>query len=225
MATCLAETASRPEFIAMVQELRETPPSRQPAVLQRVASIDYMESQGVSFPAGSRLSPRSFEDPKDARVDNQRASDNPSDNPVASFANGLAAIEYQGFLITTVNKESQKATLTHTAPSQAGWPAGSIRATIQQSLEEIAAFVARPEFQRLLEDLYALPESERPQFVLDVVMNAEARAHRGIVVPDTMVMQRSTFADARPTLFCVSKLIPLAYPWRKVTVTFDNTSG
>jgi len=37
-----------------------------------------------------------------------------------------------------------------------------------------------------------------------------------------MLIQRSEFADQRPTLFCVSKVLPLAYPWHKITVTFDS---
>ena len=35
-------------------------------------------------------------------------------------------------------------------------------------------------------------------------------------------MQRSEFADQRPTLFCVTKMLGLAYPWQKVTITFDS---
>lgn len=93
---------------------------------------------------------------------------------------------------------------------------------IREGIEEIGRFVAREEFQGLLAEMYALPPERRPEFVARVVLDpAEVRA-RGIQVPADMSLLRSTFGDGRPTLFCVSKLVPLAYPWHRVTVTFDS---
>lgn len=97
-----------------------------------------------------------------------------------------------------------------------------IQSVIQEGIEEIGQFVVQPQFQTLLEDLYSLPVEERPQFVIDVVLNPEEQAQRGIIAPEDMLIQRSVFADGRPTLFCVSKLVPLAYPWHRVTITFDS---
>jgi hypothetical protein len=97
-----------------------------------------------------------------------------------------------------------------------------IQSVIQEGIEEIGRFAVQPEFQALLEDLYARPREERPQFVVDVVLNPEEQARRGIVAPEGMVIQRSAFADGRPTLFCITKKVPLAYPWHKVTITFDS---
>jgi hypothetical protein len=97
-----------------------------------------------------------------------------------------------------------------------------IQSVIQDGIEEIGQFVVQPPFQDLLEDLYSRPVEKRPQFVIDVVLNPEEQARRGIITPDDMLIQRSTFADGRPTLFCVSKLVPLAYPWHRVTITFDS---
>jgi hypothetical protein len=97
-----------------------------------------------------------------------------------------------------------------------------VRAVLKEGIEDIGDFVGTPPVQRLLEHLYALAEDERPQFVLDVVLNAEQRTSRGIEVPEDMTIQRSQFADGRPTLFCIVKKVPLAYPWQKVTITFDS---
>jgi len=98
----------------------------------------------------------------------------------------------------------------------------TIQATICAGLDYIGEFVLRAEFQSLLNELYARPHGGRLAFVRDVILDDEQRAVRGIVTPDDLIIQRSTFADGRPTLFCVSKILPLAYPWHRVTMTFDS---
>lgn len=98
-----------------------------------------------------------------------------------------------------------------------------IQKMICAGIEEIGDFVVRPEFQSLLAELYALPHGARLRFVQDVVIDDDQRLLRGIQVPEGMVIQRSTFADGRPTLFCVSKVLPLAHPWHRVTITFDSS--
>jgi hypothetical protein len=99
---------------------------------------------------------------------------------------------------------------------------GAVRAVIRESVHKIGQFVCRPEFQALVDELFSLDEKARPNFVLNVILNEEERRSRGIVVPDGMIIQRSTFADNRPTLFCITQRVPLARPWDKVTITFDN---
>lgn len=98
----------------------------------------------------------------------------------------------------------------------------AIRAVIREAVSGIGQFVCLPEFAALLEELYALDESARPNFVLEVILNEEELRKRDIAVPDGMIIQRSSFADNRPTLFCITQRVPLARPWDKVTVTFDN---
>jgi hypothetical protein len=98
-----------------------------------------------------------------------------------------------------------------------------IQKTICAGIEEIGDFIVQSEFQSLLAELYALPHEARLRFVQDIIIDNEQRLSRGIKVPEGMVIQRSTFADGRPTLFCVSKILPLAYPWHRVTITFDSS--
>jgi hypothetical protein len=74
----------------------------------------------------------------------------------------------------------------------------------------------------VLAEMAALDEDARSNFVVDELLEPTRRADRDLVVPNGMQIQRSQFADGRPTLFCVSKVLPLAYPWHKVTITFDN---
>ena len=99
---------------------------------------------------------------------------------------------------------------------------GAIRGVIRESVQKIGQFVCRPEFQALVDELFSLDKKARPNFVLNVILNEEERRKRGIVVPTGMIIQRSTFADNRPTLFCITQRVPLARPWDKVTITFDN---
>jgi len=63
----------------------------------------------------------------------------------------------------------------------------------------------------------------RADFVRDVVLNRTERERRGIDDNAAgLIIQRSEFADGRPTLFCITKMLGLAHPWQKVTITFDN---
>jgi hypothetical protein len=88
---------------------------------------------------------------------------------------------------------------------------------------EIAEFVFTVEFRSLLSELYSKTPSERHEFVREVVINPDELAKRGISVPEGMTLQRSAFADGRPTLFCVTKY--LSDGKRKVTITFDNPTN
>lgn len=99
--------------------------------------------------------------------------------------------------------------------------AEAIRAEVEGSLNEINEVVKSPPFQRLLADMRKLPsEEQRRRFVQDVVINSQALTDRGILVPDGLIVQRSAFADGRPTLFCITKY--LSDGEQKVTITFDD---
>jgi hypothetical protein len=90
---------------------------------------------------------------------------------------------------------------------------------VANGILEIGKFVQTPEFQRLLFELRTIPVERRVEFVESVVLNRDELAHRGIETPCGMVLQRSYFADNRPTLFCVTKKLS-QNEW-KVTITFD----
>jgi len=93
---------------------------------------------------------------------------------------------------------------------------------VYRGIQAIGDFVLTPPFQALLSELYALPHIARAEFVEHVVLDGRHREDRGIQTPEDLIIQRSSFADGRPTLFCVSKILPLAYPWHRVTITFDS---
>jgi hypothetical protein len=96
--------------------------------------------------------------------------------------------------------------------------------TMRASYDELIAFVTTPNFQRLHAALYALPERERPRYVEEVFLNPERLRANGVVVPEGILIQRSSFGDRRPTLFCVKKYLPpdLQVFWQNVNITFDN---
>ncbi len=43
-------------------------------------------------------------------------------------------------------------------------------------------------------------------------------------MPIGLSLQRTQFADERPTLFAIVKHVEIG-PWRKLTITVDNTGG
>jgi len=69
-----------------------------------------------------------------------------------------------------------------------------------------------------------LGPSRRPLFVVDVLLNDDELARRGVRVPEGVLIQRSAFGDRRPTLFAVKKFLPSNFRdvWENVNLTFDN---
>ena len=89
---------------------------------------------------------------------------------------------------------------------------------------QIMDFYRIPTFQNLIEELKIVPEDLRHEFVEAVMLSASQLAMRGIKVPAKLKIQRTQFYDNRPTLFCITHEVNIG-PWRKLTVTFDNTGG
>lgn len=100
-----------------------------------------------------------------------------------------------------------------------------IEKAIRKALGDLHAFAASPPFRRLLDEMDACPAEERHEFVRTVILNDKALTSRGVVPPPGVVLQRSAFADDRPTLFCMTKHLSDGLVWEKVTLTFDNESG
>jgi len=100
----------------------------------------------------------------------------------------------------------------------------TIKWVMKEIWQEISDFVSASEFQLILQDLYNLPIQDRGKFVEAVLLDKEILRKRGVIAPEGLVIQRSVFGDGRPTLFCVSKLLPEQYwcYWEKLTITFDN---
>jgi len=88
------------------------------------------------------------------------------------------------------------------------------------TLRDVSAFAETPAFQALLQELKDTPRPQRPDFVKSFVLQKGALEKRGIQVPEDMIIQRSKFADARPTLFCVTKYLKDGK--RKITITYDD---
>lgn len=107
-------------------------------------------------------------------------------------------------------------------PAIASRPEAAIGRAVRSALEEVREFIVTQPFHSMLDELWSLPPSERPAFVDRVILNRRERERRGVHVPADLVIQRSTFGDARPTLFCVTKKLPREALWHKVTFTFDN---
>lgn len=208
MARKLAETASHAEFLKMIQGVQAATGSERKSVAERVARVEEVSARGIPIPEDFRLTTRTFEETESSGVmDDPRPG-----SPTVTFDGQSGSVAYRGLVVTVKQKQS--------TPEVAS--AASVKAEIQHGIEAIGEFAASPAFQAALAELAALPEDARPQFVARELLDPAKRAQRGLVLPDGMRLQRSWFADGRPTLFCVSKVLPLAYPWHKVTITFDD---
>src|SRR5262245_51129223 len=99
-----------------------------------------------------------------------------------------------------------------------------IRAALRIAYDELIEFAATEPFQALLAEMYSLPPTARPYFVNEVVLNEKAMRERGITPPAGILIQRSSFGDRRPTLFCIKKFIPerLQSHCQNANITFDN---
>jgi hypothetical protein len=96
---------------------------------------------------------------------------------------------------------------------------------IQSAMGEIIDFTSKKEFQAVLSEMFSLPPHLRSEFVELVWLDKTVLRMRGLENREDLVIQRSEFADKRPTLFCVSKVLPPGLGWHKVTVTFDNPAS
>jgi hypothetical protein len=110
------------------------------------------------------------------------------------------------------------------AVSRAGITAAEIYRVMRQAYDELIDFVTTKEFEAVVDELYALPATDRPRFVNEVILNESEMKKRGIIRPAEILLQRSSFGDRRPTLFAVKKYIPDSHQthWQNVNITFDN---
>jgi hypothetical protein len=99
-----------------------------------------------------------------------------------------------------------------------------VRSEMLAGYERLITFTESPPFQALLSELYSRPPTERPAFVVNVILDSQAREARGVFVPDDILVLRSAFGDRRPTLFCLKKYLSadLHRYWQNVNITFDN---
>jgi hypothetical protein len=203
ITTQLATAATSPLFLEPITRVREATFGTQLDVARE--TVQTIKDSAGPFPDGFRITTRRFETPRDG----QRS--------FAELREGVLTVVHADGVIAVSN--TSKSGSTRGAPRDPQ----AIRAVITRGIAEIGEYVATAPFRALLSELYALPLDRRGAFVEEVVLNSGARNERGLMdAPPGLVIQRSEFADSRPTLFCVSKVVPLAYPWHKVTITFDN---
>ena len=95
---------------------------------------------------------------------------------------------------------------------------------MNQAYAELLAFITTPEFRAVFDELMSAPPEHRPRFVLEVLLDPDELARRGVVVPNGILIQQSAFGDRRPTLFAVKKFLPEKYhvAWENVNWTFNN---
>ena len=96
----------------------------------------------------------------------------------------------------------------------------------KQGYDEIIQFVTTPEFNSVYKELMALALNDRPEFVVNVLLNDIELQNRGINRPQDLFIMRTAFGDKRSTLFCVKKWLSrdLNAVWENVNIIFDANS-
>lgn len=214
LAEDLSNTGSHPTVVDKMVKVREAPDEERISLSDAVHP-EALKELGVPVPDSFRVSPRTFEKPTFVQSNGVQ---NPGLEPGSD-----AESSWKSY-----------GSMPNSAYDTSAWGAGSdalpetpqspeiIRQTIYRAVLDIADLVLGSQFSQAITEMYDLPLESRPQFVMDVFLNSEELNRRGIVIPETMNIQRSTFYDGRPTLFCISKREQLSYPWRKITITFDS---
>ena len=96
----------------------------------------------------------------------------------------------------------------------------------KQGYDEIIQFVTTPEFNSVYKELMSLALNDRPEFVVNVLLNDIELQNRGINRPQDLFIMRTAFGDQRSTLFCVKKWLSrdLNIVWENVNIIFDANS-
>lgn len=103
--------------------------------------------------------------------------------------------------------------------------APSFESALQDAFGELSDYAFSEPFASVLAEFWSTPEAQRPGFVLRVLLNPDELKKRGVTLPNDLKIQRTAFRDHRPTQFAIVKHLPPGYIWKKVTLTFDNSSG
>ena len=216
--TNLAEEISRfgsnPTVIKNMIEVRNAPEDERIALSTKIYPEE-MRKLNIDIPDSIRISPRTFEKPEFSK---QLGIQNPGREPGSTADSSW---DSYGSMPDEAYDTSAWGEGSDDLPEQSESPE-VIRQTIYQAVEAISAVVLEPNFKQTMIELYDLPEEKRAEFVLSTFLEEKELKRRGIKIPESMTIQRSTFYDGRPTLFCITKKESKSYPWRKITITFDN---
>lgn len=105
--------------------------------------------------------------------------------------------------------------------TQADYDLETLGRWMREALADIHAYVLTEQFRAVLAEMNTLPTlQQKDEYVRRVLLDPSELAQRGIAPPEGIEVQRSVFADHRPTAFCVVKHLPDVH--RKVTITFDQ---
>ena len=204
----LVKTTTSPSFLNEMNRVAHSEVDKKYDAADEVANTEHLISKGVRLPSNFRISLRNFEIPLDTSEVEKKIQE-----PMVCFEAGCASVLYNGTLVSVALDDNK---------SQEQLSEEQIKTILLKEFKGLSEFVMKIEFQELLKELYSLPEGSRDKFVLDVILNSAELQKRNIYNPNNVYFRRSYFTDNRPTLFCVAKRTPLARPWDKVTITFDN---
>ena len=223
----LLQTVASPALVQAFAAVDAAPEGERPDRRRQLASVGSFRALGVPVPDELRVCLRAFEAPgarsEDFDLDVAPTIFNsPVETETWCISLGILVCVTWGKTYTFTDRLDD-GPLGETAEAiikDATVPGGATVGETRDSLRAIASYTSDPAFRSVLAELYDLPPEKRAEFVKDVVLDPAELAGRGACPPDGIVVQRSSFEDQRPTLFCVSR--KLSRGGAKVTITFDS---
>ena len=93
MANELAAIAATPELLTALQSIQDGSAQDALSSAKRVASLEYLKSQGIEPPKDFRITTRSFEPPELAPIAD-------ATTPVTTFENGRLVVKCGGWVVS-----------------------------------------------------------------------------------------------------------------------------
>ena len=106
-----------------------------------------------------------------------------------------------------------------------GFSRDELRKAMRSTYDDLLEFFYSPEFQNIWLELRSMSTYARHEFVREVLTkpNILEQEYR-LRAPEGILIQRSSFGDSRPTVFCLKKFLPERFHlvWENVNLTFDE---
>ena len=100
-----------------------------------------------------------------------------------------------------------------------------LQKSMSETYDELLDLFFSENFQNVWEHMKKQNGIARFNFISQTILDREVlKRDWSVIVPDQILIERSSFGDRRPTLFCLKKYLPEKFHqvWENVNLTFDE---
>ena len=249
----ILNTTSNPKLLKKMIAVKTLPKEERISAATQHLTLSALEKAGIRMPEGARISCQYFEEQAELDFllcDNENGSfvapsiRKEEPEPISKLKEKNPALFEQIIVhLRSVGGEVSYSMCSYSGkrayPGIGSGRAGSklnskptsaditrLHDESKQGYDEIIHFVTTPEFNSVYKELMGLAVNDRPEFVVNVLLNDIALQNRGVNRPQDLFIMRTAFGDKRPALFCVKKWLSrdLNIVWENVNITFSNNS-